>query len=82
MRKRSPRWMTCTSDSGALLVSPRLRTLYVRAADILEADDHLCPICMFEAIVDLLGIGESAEMMHERGRRHGQAAPNAQGKAT
>jgi phosphate starvation-inducible protein PhoH len=67
MRKRSPAWMYCASDSGSLHVSPRLRPLYLRAVDILGADDHhKCAECLFEAIVDLIGISDLADMMHER----------------
>jgi hypothetical protein len=66
MRKGSTRWLACTSDSGALLVSPRLRAAYVRAVEILEADDHLCAACLFDAILDLLGVDELAEVPSER----------------
>jgi hypothetical protein len=67
MRKRSPAWMYCASDSGSLHVSPRLRPLYLRAVDVLGADDHhKCAECLFEAIVDLIGISDLADMMHER----------------
>ena len=44
-------------------------TLYVRAVDILGADDHMCAVCLFDAIIDLIGIGELADMMHERAGR-------------
>jgi hypothetical protein len=36
--------------------------------ELLEEDGHLCPICAFDAIadlVDLIGIGDLAEQMHE-----------------
>jgi hypothetical protein len=51
MRKRSPSWLTCTSVSGALHVSPRLQPLYTRAVEILGADDHACAACLFDAIM-------------------------------
>jgi hypothetical protein len=37
----------------------------VRAVEILEADDHLCAACLFDAIVDLLAIDEHVDGMSE-----------------
>jgi hypothetical protein len=62
MRKRSPRWMCCASDSGSLRVSPRLEAVFDRVAEVMAEDDHRCAACMFDAILDLLPAGEFAPM--------------------
>jgi hypothetical protein len=64
--QKKPQWMCCSSDSGSLRVSPRLKSVFVRAVDILEAYDHMCAVCLFDAIIDLIGIGDLADMMHEQ----------------
>jgi hypothetical protein len=69
MRKRSPTWLACTSDSGALRVSPRLKAPYMRAMEILEEDGHICAVCLFDAIADMLGVDELVEVpCEEMGR--------------
>ena len=40
----------------------RLELAYVRAIEILEADDHLRASCLFDVILDLLGVDELVEM--------------------
>jgi hypothetical protein len=66
MRKGSPTWLAFTSDSGALRVSPRLKAPYMRAMEILEEDGHICAACLFDAILDLLGVDELVEVPRER----------------
>jgi len=67
MRRKSPRWMCCVSESGEIYVSPRLKSIFAHAIKILEEDDdeHLCAAYLFEVIIDLIGIGEWADLMHE-----------------
>jgi hypothetical protein len=69
MRRKSPRWLTCSSDSGySLHVSPRLASVFT-VVELLEEDGHLRPICAFDAIadlVDLIGIGDLADTVHEQ----------------
>lgn len=57
MRRKSPSWMACTSDSSALLVSPRTSVI-MRVMELLEEDEHLCAVCAFECILGLLPMRE------------------------
>jgi len=77
MRRESPSWLACTSDSGALRVSPRLKSAYLRAMAILKEDDHVCPVCLFDAVADLLAVDELVEVT---GDEMGQSARHRAGR--
>jgi hypothetical protein len=62
MRRKSPHWLACTSDSGSLRVSPRLKSVYAHAVEVLEAEGHFCASCLFDAILDLLAVDELVEV--------------------
>jgi hypothetical protein len=58
----SPRWLICSSNSGALRVSPRLAELFERVLEVMADDDHHCAVCMFNCILQLLPVDEFAPM--------------------
>jgi hypothetical protein len=48
--------------AGVSKRSPRLKAPYMRAMEILEEDGHICAVCLFDAIADLLGVDELIEV--------------------
>jgi hypothetical protein len=51
------RWIGCTTDTGELIVSPRLSGLFMRVLDICD-DESPCALALFETIAELLPVAE------------------------
>jgi hypothetical protein len=58
IKTRRLRWLTCTSKSGSLRVSPRLSSLFMQVIELLERDQHVCAVCAFECILECLPVGQ------------------------
>jgi len=56
---------------GDLFVASRLQSVYLRAMAILEEEPnpHVCAVCLFEAVAELLMLGfeDLDDLMREQG---------------